>query len=106
MTIAAPVVLGAHGRPLELPSTLFGRPPEAIAWPDARDAMMDHVGVLSDAEGRTESGLFVAGDLRADRPRAWLDVLSTGAAAGTAAARALSGRAEARSPDAAPPIRP
>jgi glycine/D-amino acid oxidase-like deaminating enzyme len=89
LTVDAPVVLGAHGRPLELPSTLFGSAPESIAWPFARDALMDRVGVLADLEGRTVPGLFVAGDLRADRSRAWLDVLATGVAAGAAAAQGI-----------------
>jgi len=88
LTVDAPLTLGANGRPLELPGTLFGIAPESIAWPFARDALADRVGVLADVEGRTESGLFVAGDLRADSPRAWLDVLATGVAAGAAAARA------------------
>jgi len=107
LAVDAPLVLGAHGRPLELPSTLFGSAPESITWPWTRDALMDRVGVLADADGRTESGLFVAGDLRADRPRAWLDVLATGVEAGAAAARAaLTGAARTRVPGAAPPIRP
>jgi glycerol-3-phosphate dehydrogenase subunit B len=86
LTIDAPMAIGAHGRPLELPSTLFGSAPESIAWPFVRDALMDRVGVLADPNGLAAPGLFVAGDVRADRPRAWLDVLATGVAAGAAAA--------------------
>ena len=49
----------------------------------------------------------VAGDLRADRPRAWLDVLATGVAAGVAAARAAVTLPAARpSSDAGPPSLP
>lgn len=107
LTIDAPLVLGANGSPLELPSTLFGRPPESVVWPGTGDSLMDRVGALCDSDGRTESGLFVAGDLRADRPRAWLDVLATGAAAGaTAAKTALSASAATRVPAEGPPIRP
>src|ERR1019366_24299 len=32
-SVDAPVVLGAHGRPLELPGSLFGVEPERLAWP-------------------------------------------------------------------------
>jgi glycerol-3-phosphate dehydrogenase subunit B len=107
LTVNAPLTLGAHGCPLELPGTLFGVAPESIAWPLARDALMDRVGVLADADGRTESGLFVAGDFRADRPRAWLDVLATGVAAGVAATRGiLTSAARLPLPAAGPPTRP
>ena len=107
LTVDAPAVLGAHGAPLELPSTLFGSPPESVVWPGLDDSLMDCVGVLADADGRTESGLFAAGDLRADRPRAWLDVLATGAAAGAAAAKtALNASAATQVPAEGPPIRP
>ncbi|MDP9002937.1 MAG: FAD-dependent oxidoreductase [Myxococcota bacterium] len=87
LTVDAPMTLGADGSELRLPSTLFGTPPESITWPFNRDAIMDRVGVLTDEVGRASRGLFVAGDLRADRPRTWLDVLATGIAAGAAAAR-------------------
>jgi glycerol-3-phosphate dehydrogenase subunit B len=87
LTLDAPAVLGANGVALELPSTLFGRAPESIAWPFVRDPLMDRVGVLVGADGRSGPGLFAAGDLVADRPRAWLDVFETGIAAGAAAAR-------------------
>jgi glycerol-3-phosphate dehydrogenase subunit B len=106
LTIDAPMALGARGAPLELPGTLFGKPPESIAWPFVRDALMDRVGVLADADGRVAPGLFVAGDVRADRPRTWLDALVTGVAAGAAAARtALSAAADSQLLGEAPPIR-
>jgi glycerol-3-phosphate dehydrogenase subunit B len=104
LAIDAPVALGAHGRKLELPGSLFGKPPESIAWPFVNDALMDRVGILADVDGRAAPGLFVAGDLRADRPRAWLDVLATGAAAGTAAA--ITAVAAVRSTVGAAPSRP
>jgi len=82
----APVAIGAHGRPIDLPSTLFGPAPESIAWPFVDAALLDRVGVLAGDDGRAAPGLFVAGDLRADGPRTWLDALATGAAAGSTAA--------------------
>jgi glycerol-3-phosphate dehydrogenase subunit B len=107
LTIDAPATLGAHGRPLELPSTLFGAAPESFAWPFVRDPLMTRVGILADEQGRTESGLFVAGDLRADRPRAWLESLATGVVAGVSAALvAVSASARPRSSVPAFPIRP
>ena len=103
--IDAPLPLGAHGQPLDLPSSLFGSAPEHLAWPFARDPLMDRVGVLADARGRVAPGLFAAGELLADRPRTWLDALATGVAAGAAAA-AVSAERRARSSVPAPPIRP
>jgi len=35
-TIAGPVVIGAHGKPLPLPGSLSGVPAEALAWPFSR----------------------------------------------------------------------
>jgi glycerol-3-phosphate dehydrogenase subunit B len=87
LTLDAPAVLGANGVELELPSTLFGRAPESIAWPFVPDALMDRVGVLASADGHAGRGLFAAGDVVADRPRAWLYVFAMGIAAGVAAAR-------------------
>ncbi|MDP9149805.1 MAG: hypothetical protein M3O36_07715, partial [Myxococcota bacterium] len=86
LAIDAPVPMGARGRSLGVPGSLFGLAPETIAWPFASDALMDCVGALSGPDGRVAPGLFVAGELRADRPRTWLDALATGAAAGEAAA--------------------
>jgi glycerol-3-phosphate dehydrogenase subunit B len=108
LAVRAPVSLGAFARPLDLPSTLFGIPPEAIAWPFVRDALMDHVGVVADAGARCAAGLFAAGDLLADRPRTWLDAAATGASAGAAsAANALTAAAlPAASHAAGPPSRP
>jgi hypothetical protein len=81
--------LGAHGRPLDLPGSLFGVAPESLAWPLARDghATMDRVGVLCDEHGRVAAGLYAAGELVADAPRTWLAALESGARAGAAAAR-------------------
>jgi len=102
--------LGMHGRPLELPGSLFGVAPESLAWPFAREAPMDRVGVLADADGRVSPGLYAAGDLVADAPRTWLHALESGARAGTNAARdagaATSGHALATAGGAASPSRP
>jgi hypothetical protein len=105
LVIDAPLPLGAHGQPLDLPSTLFGVAPEQLAWPAARDPLMDRVGVLADARGRVLPGLFAAGELLADRSRTWLDALATGVVAGAAAA-AVNAERRARSSVPAPPIRP
>ena len=89
LTLRASLPLGAHGRPLELPGSLFGFAPERLAGPAARDRTIDRVGVLTDRETgvRAPSGAFAAGELLADAPRTWLWALSTGARAGALAAR-------------------
>jgi glycerol-3-phosphate dehydrogenase subunit B len=79
--------LGAHGRPLEIPGSLFGIPPESLAWPYSADAMMERVGILVDDDGRVAPGLYAAGELVADAPRTWLRALESGARAGAAAAQ-------------------
>jgi glycine/D-amino acid oxidase-like deaminating enzyme len=86
-TIEAPVRLGAHGRPLDVPGSMFGIAPESIAWPLSRDALMDRVGVLCDDSGRVAPRLYAAGELVADAPRTWLRALESGVRAGLAAAR-------------------
>jgi len=107
LTIDAPAPLGAHGRPLDLPGSLFGIPPESLAWPFAHDPMMDRVGVLTHDEGRVAPGLYAAGEAVADAPRTWLVALEGGARAGAAAARDVTSTAE-RSPSssARPASRP
>lgn len=79
--------VGARGRPLELPGSLFGMPPESLAWPLAADPTMERVGVLVDGDGRAAPGLYAAGEIVADVPRTWLRALESGARAGAAAAR-------------------
>jgi hypothetical protein len=98
--------VGARGRPLELPGSLFGLPPESLAWPFESDALMDRVGALADGDGRAGERLFVAGELAADIPHAWLSALTSGARAGAAATLAPLLTAEPASPDAAPPSPP
>jgi glycerol-3-phosphate dehydrogenase subunit B len=111
LTIEAPVVLGAHGRPLHLPGTLFGVAPESLSWPFAHDPMTDAVGVLADAHGRAAEGVYAAGEIVADAPRTWLAALAAGARAGAAAAAhataaVTSSAARSESPGAASPSRP
>ena len=64
LTIDVPAVeLGARGRSLEVPGSLFGIPPESLAWPFATDPMMERVGVLVDEDGRAAPGLYAAGEM-------------------------------------------
>jgi glycerol-3-phosphate dehydrogenase subunit B len=89
-TIDAPVVLGAHGQPLEVPGSLFGIEPERMAWPFASGGALERAGVLIADDGaclRAPRGLFAAGELVADGPRTWLHALTSGALAGAYAAR-------------------
>ena len=87
--IDAPVTVGARGRPLELPGSLFGAPPESVAWPFGDDALADRVGLLTSADLRATgapAGLYACGELVADLPRAWLASFVSGVRAGAAAA--------------------
>ncbi len=106
LAIDAPVTIGARGRALELPGSLFGVAPETLAHEP--NALLECVGILTDADGRVAPGLFAAGELRADRPRTWLDALATGAAAGAAAAEEATTSASTRAPSTggAAPSRP
>jgi len=101
LTLDVPAAaLGAHGRPLEIPGSLFGTPPESLAWPFATDALLERVGVLVDAEGRAAPDIYAAGELVADAARTWLRALESGLRAGSAAAREGLTRAAERSPSA------
>jgi glycerol-3-phosphate dehydrogenase subunit B len=86
-TIAGPLVVGAHGKPLPLPGSLSGVPSESLAWPFSRDPLLERVGILTDDDGRVAGappGLFAAGELVADRARTWLASLESGVRAGDA----------------------
>ena len=88
-SLDAPLTLGAHGRPLEVPGSLFGLAPEQIAWPFAPDGLLARAGALVEGDGRCTGappGLFAAGELVADAPHTWLRALIDGANAGGAAA--------------------
>lgn len=101
ITLEVPAAtLGAYGRPLEIPGSLFGVPPESLAWPFAADALMDRVGVLVDPEGRAAAGLYAAGEMVADAARTWLRALESGLRAGSAAAREVLTSTTERSPSA------
>jgi hypothetical protein len=95
-TVDAPVTIGAHSRPLDLPGSLFGVQPEAIAWPFVADPLLERAGVLVGADMRpvqAPAGLFACGELVADRPRAWLDAFATGVRAGASASSLLISQA-------------
>jgi glycerol-3-phosphate dehydrogenase subunit B len=105
LTLGAPLALGAHGRPLDTPGSLFGFAPESLAGPFARDAVIERAGVLARA---APEGLFAAGDVVADVPRTWLGALSEGASAGSLAARHAQAKARSiasKSSAGAPAIR-
>jgi glycerol-3-phosphate dehydrogenase subunit B len=87
-TVEAPVAIGAGGRAIGIPGSLFGESPEALAWPFATGApLLERAGVLASSSGHVDGGLYVAGEIVADRPRTWLDALAQGARAGATAAR-------------------
>jgi glycerol-3-phosphate dehydrogenase subunit B len=112
-TLDAPFMIGAHGRVLELPGSLYGVAPESIAWPFVPEgSTFERAGVLCEADGRVAEGLYVAGEIVADAPRTWLAALASGGRAGAAAAvagvTASAGQSQQASPSpgAAPPSRP
>jgi hypothetical protein len=109
--LRAPGAIGADGRPLDLPSSLFGVAPEDLAWPFAAAPLLERAGLQVGAEGAVPldgagpGGLYAAGDVVADTPRTWGTALASGVIAGAAAARhALMGSpgAARRTSDAAP----
>jgi glycerol-3-phosphate dehydrogenase subunit B len=88
LTFEAPVVIGANGAPFDAPSSPFGLPPEALAWPFDAAPLLERAGVLTDEAGRVRdcaAPLYAVGDLTADRPRTWLAALEAGLAAGKSA---------------------
>jgi hypothetical protein len=107
-TIEGPLPLGAHGKPLEIPGSLYGVAPESIAWPFVTDPLMRHVGVLAASDGGVAQGLYAAGELVADLRRTWLDALESGVRAGAGAARRAltSTSAQSASASAASASRP
>jgi glycine/D-amino acid oxidase-like deaminating enzyme len=109
--LRAPVTITADGRPLDLPSSLFGIAPEDLAWPFADAPLLDRVGLGVGADGAlppepsSATGLYAAGDVVADAPRTWGAALVGGVVAGAAAARQAltdSPGAARRASDAAP----
>ena len=84
----APVTLGRDGRPLVVPGSIFGVPPESLTWPARGTPALESVGVLADADLRAAPNVYVCGDALEGRARTMLAALAAGAAAGRAAARA------------------
>jgi glycerol-3-phosphate dehydrogenase subunit B len=104
-SLEAPVELGAEGRPLEIPGSLFGLAPEQIAWPFSPDGLLARAGVLVTSGGQcvgAGAGLFAAGEIVADAPRTWLRALIDGANAGRSAGGATCEAATARAPASRP----
>ncbi len=84
----APLALALHGERVESGGSLFGPGLESQGF-----GMLESVGVAADREGaplgsdEAARGLYVAGDIVADRPRTALRALQDGIAAGSSAAR-------------------
>jgi len=99
LAIKAPVTLGSQGRPLDLPGSLFGAPPESLASPFVVDPLFDRAGVLVDDQGAAcgipERDVFAAGEVVADVSRTWLAALCSGVRAGDRARRQAAQRAGA-----------
>ena len=88
VTCEAPVTIGAFGRALVDPSSLFGAAPETHAWPHTETPLLDHAGVMVGATGEVAgatTGLYATGELAAGPAHTWLAALAHGARAGTAA---------------------
>ena len=101
LSFDAPVTLGRDGRPLVVPGSVFGVPPESLTWPYADPPALETVGMLAvdgsaaggtsrtrDEELRVAPRIFACGDALEGTPRTMLAALTTGSAAGRAAARA------------------
>ncbi len=87
-TLQARLIVGMSQRPLEPPSSLFGAAPEMHSWPLTDPSLLEAAGVLVEdtfAVRGAPRGLFAAGEVVADRRRTWLDALSSGVAAASAA---------------------
>lgn len=99
--IDAPGVVGVRGKPLDLAGSLFGAPPEALAWPFTNEPLLERAGLLVGSDLRVlgaPPGLFACGELVADLPRAWLAAFVSGVRAGAAAAASASASASAAVP--------
>jgi glycerol-3-phosphate dehydrogenase subunit B len=81
-SLQAPVSMQIDGLPVDAVSSLHG-----VDLASLGVGLLESVGVATDGPAaRGARGIFVAGDLVADRPRTLLRALATGIAAGTAAA--------------------
>ncbi len=88
LSYEAPVVLGAHGRALVVPGSVFGVAPESLTWPHANPPLLESVGVLVDGRLRASDRIFVCGDALEGVPRTLSSAFATGALAGTYASAA------------------
>ncbi len=87
--LVTPGTIGARGKPLDTPGTLFGGAPETLSAPFTDDPIFDRAGLLVSETGAIHAaprGLFAGGDLVADQPRTFLAALASGVRAGEAAA--------------------
>lgn len=85
LSLAARVDLQAHGRRLDVVSSMHGPPLDEVAWPtDADPGYLEAIGIACDGVVAGK-GLFAAGDVMADRPRTLLQAVFSGILAGAAA---------------------
>ncbi len=75
----APVELGLGGRPLVVPGSVYGVPPESLVWPGGRG--LERVGIVAGSKA-----VHPCGDCVEGRPRTMLEAFSSGARAGRLAA--------------------
>ena len=90
--------VGTRGGPLDLPGSLFGRPPESLAWPAEDHPLLERAGLLVGPDFTVlgaPDGLRACGDLVADRPRTWLDAWSSGASLAAAVRQPVAEEREA-----------
>lgn len=87
---APEITVFSHGEPLDPPASLFGHEGHRLIL--GASSLLDRAGVpiersrVCDRRGRALSWLFAAGDVVADAPRSAMNALTTGIAAGSAAA--------------------
>ena len=83
LSVRAPVRLTARGRDIDVGGSIHGPALDELAWPtDADPGYLEAVGIDSSAA----PGIFVAGDVVADRPRTLLQAVYSGLRAGANAA--------------------
>ncbi|HEX4515448.1 MAG TPA: FAD-dependent oxidoreductase [Polyangiaceae bacterium] len=75
----APVELGLGGRPLVVPGSVYGVPPESLVWPGGRG--LERVGIVAGSRA-----IHPCGDCVEGRPRTMLEAFASGARAGRRAA--------------------
>jgi len=86
LSVRVPVRLAAHGRALDVGGSIHGPALDQLAWPtDADPGYLEAVGIASEAS-EAGPGVFVAGDVVADRPRTLLQAVHSGLRAGANAA--------------------